>query len=302
MVLTQCAYNQSHIKTMDTPPQQASLPIAIVFWFLAIVAMSFVLLAAWQLKRSALQRPFEVAVESRRVSVVLRNVSVSNPRRTVTRLYGDYQLAFIRADTGQTVMQTVQHTLSKEELVSLEFLDRYPPGARIKAIEERDGSGALDLEPGKRWFGVVGVLFGAWLFATFAWMARPFAVGAEYPDGSMVLKFLSLAVLLVAVVVYVVLLDQQTKSGKESQSRVAVEGFAKRLASEELVADLRAAGATVDDGIIQWLGESVRFSEYQYGGKTWRTTSLYCQPPEGQPCPGRLNPDNPRDVKWDQEP
>jgi len=62
------------------------------------------------------------------------------------------------------------------------------------------------------------------------------------------------------------------------------------------------AGVNVENGIGQWLGESVSFCEYQYAGKTWRTTSLYCQPPEGQPCPGRLNPDNPRDVKWDREP
>jgi hypothetical protein len=287
---------------MDTPVQQASLPITIIFWFLAIVAMLFVLLAAWQLRRSALQSPFEVAVESRRVNVILRDVRVSKPERIVTRLYGDYQLAFVRADTGQTVKQTEQHSLSREELVSLEFLDRYVPGARLKAIEARDGSGALDLEPGNRWFGVVGVLFGAWMFGTFAWMARPFATGAEDPTRGMILKFLSLAALLVAVVVFVALLDQRTKSGKETRPRVAVEGFVKRLTSEEFVAGLRSAGLTVESGVTQWLGESVRFCEYQYGGKTWRTTSLYCQPPEGQPCPGRLNPDNPRDVKWEGEP
>jgi hypothetical protein len=287
---------------MDTPSHQASLPIAIVFWFLAIVAISFVLLAVWRLWRSALQRPFDVAVETRRVNVLLRNVRLSKPDRTVTRLYGDYQLELVRTDTGRISTQTEKNPLSKEELVSLEFLDRYSPGTRLKAIEERDGSGTLDLEPENRWFGVVGILFGAWMFGTFAWMARPFATGAEDPAKGIILKFLSFAALLVAVVVFVALLDQRTRSGKELQPRVAVEGFARRLTSEEFVAGLRSAGVNVEDRVAQWLGESVRFCEYQYGGKTWRTTSLYCQPPEDQPCPGRLNPDNPRDVKWDREP
>jgi hypothetical protein len=190
---------------MDTPSQQASLPFAILFWLLAIVAMSFVLLAAWQLRRSALQRPFEVAVETRSVNVLLRDVRVSKPQGTVTRLYGDYQLVFVRADTGQTVKQTEQDLLSKEELVSLEFLDRYAPGARLKAIEERDGSDALNLEPGNRWFGVVGILFGAWMFGAFAWMVGLFATGTADPARGIILKFLSFAALLVAVVVFVAL-------------------------------------------------------------------------------------------------
>jgi hypothetical protein len=287
---------------MDTPSQQASLAIAIIYWFLVTVAILFVLLAGWQLWRSALQRPFEVAAEACRVRVLLRDVQLSKPRETVIRLYVDYQLELIREDTGQTVIQTEQRRVSKEELVSLEFLDRYSTSTRLRAIEQRDGSGTLNLEPENRWFGVVGVLFGAWMFGTFAWMVRPFATGAQDPTRGIVLKFLSFAALLVAVVVFVALLDQGTKSGKELRPRVAVEGFAKSLTSEEFVAGLRSAGVIVEDGVAQWLGESVSFCEYQYGGKTWRTTSLYCQPLEGQPCPGRLNPDNPRDVKWDREP
>lgn len=241
-------------------------------------------------------------METRSVKVLLRDVRVSKPQGTVTRLYGDYQLLFVRVDTGQTVKQTEQLLLSREELVSLEFLDRYAPGARLKAIEERNGSDALNLEPGNRWLGAVGVLFGAWMFGTFAWMVRPFATGTEDPTKNIILKFLSFAALLVAVVTMVALLDQRTKGGKELRPRVAVGGFAKRLTGEEFVAGLRSVGVIVENGVCQWLGESVGFCEYQYAGKTWRTTSLYCQPPEGQPCPGRLNPENPRDVKWDREP
>lgn len=287
---------------METPAHETNLPIAIVFWFLALVTISFVLLAAWRTWRSALRSPFEVAVETRRVNVVVRDVRESKSRRFVPRLYVEYRLVLVRPDTGRTTTQTDETWLSEEELVSLEFLDQYAPGTRLQAIEERDKPGALDLEPGKRWFAVVGILFAAWMFGTFAWIARPFATGADDLDAGIYLKFLSLAALLVAVVVFVVLYDQRTKGGKESRPRVAVEGYSKRLTSEEFVAGLRSSGVNVEDRVTQRLGESVRFSEYQYGGKTWRTTSLYCQPPEGQPCPGRLNPDNPRDVKWDGEP
>jgi hypothetical protein len=289
-------------ESMETPAQGTSLPFAIVFWFLAVVTISFVLLAAWRTWSSASQSPFEVAVESRRVNVVVRDVRESKSRRIVPRSYVEYRLALVRPDTGRTTEQTEQTWLSEAELVSLEFLDRYTPGTRLQVIEERDKPSTFDLEPGKRWFAVVGILFAAWMFGTFAWIVRPFATRADEPGGRIYLKFLSFAALLVAVVVFVVLDDRRTKGGKESRPRVAVEGYSKRLTSEEFVADLRASGVDVEDRVAQRLGESVRFSEYEYGGRTWRTTSLDCQPPEGQPCPGRLNPDNPRDVKWGGEP
>lgn len=287
---------------MDAPPQQANIPITILFWLLVLVAVFFVMLALRYSWRTALQRPFEVSVASRSVDVLLREVRLSKPPRTVNRLYADYHLTFLRKDTEQLVKQTEQYPLPQDELVSLKFLDQYAPGARLAAIERRDGSGGLDLEPGKRWFSVVGILFGAWMFGTFAWIARPFATGAESPMDGFVLKMLSFAGLIVAVVVFVALLDRLEKGEPGRRPRVPVEAYSRTLTTGEFLADLIAAGVNVNDGIAERLGETVSFSEYRYGGKTWRTTSLSCQPPEGQPCPGLLNPDNPRDVKWQGEP
>jgi hypothetical protein len=286
---------------MDTPEQQASLLFELLYWFLVAVAVLFVCTALWQCRRSALQKPFEVTVRARDVDLLMREVRLSKPSRTVIRPYADYTLTLLRTDCEEDVIQTEKLPLSKEELVSLEFLDRYAPNARLAAIEQRDGSGTLDFEPGNRWFSVVGILFGAWMFGTFAWIVRPFAAGAENPLGGFVLKMLSFAALIVAVVVFVALLDRRSRSGAESHPRVSVEAFAREQTTEEFVACLRSAGVNVKDGVAQWLGESVRYCEYEYGGKTWRTTSLYCQPPEGRPWPGRLNPNNPRDVKWEGE-
>ncbi len=287
---------------MDAPPQQTNIPITILFWFLVLVAVFFVVLALRQYRRSAIQSPFGVSVQSRAVDVLMREVRLSKPTRTVMRLYADYHLAFLRMDNEQLVKQTEQYALPKEELVSLEFLDRYAPGARLTAIEQRDGSGTLDLEPGKRWFAVVGILFGAWMFGTFAWITRPHATGADDSFGGFALKMLSFAALLVAVVVFVILSDRSEKSKPGSGPRVQVEAYSRKLTTEEFLADLAAAGVNVKDGVAGELGDTVRFSEFQYGGKTWRTTSPYCQPPEWRPCTGRLNPDNPRDVKWETEP
>jgi hypothetical protein len=72
---------------------------------------------------------------------------------------------------------------------------------------------------------------------------------------------------------------------------------------DEFLAELAPLGVEISSGVRPFLDtESFRFCEFYWDGKKRRAVSLWCQPPEGVPCPGRVNPASPRDVKWDKEP
>ena len=77
-----------------------------------------------------------------------------------------------------------------DELLTLQFLDKWDPAVTLAAAAAESG---LELEPANPWLMLLGPALGAWIFGTFAWMAKPFVEGG--PPGGMGVKFLALAAL-----------------------------------------------------------------------------------------------------------
>jgi hypothetical protein len=136
-----------------------------------------------------------------------------------------------------------------------------------------------------------------------AWMAEPFIEGND--SGAMGIKVLTLAAFPLGLMVFGIT-SSITKSREEKAAeRVAVEGRRKEVPVTDLLAELAGMGVKTGDDVKNHFGDgerTVRYCEFAWAGKTWRTTSLSCQPPEGQTVAGRLNTGDPRDVKWGAEP
>lgn len=282
---------------MAEATNEAHLALKAVFWLLALVAVFFAAQAARHGLRAAQTRRIQARVAARSIHLEVREVQLKKGKHPF--LFAVTRLELERLDNGRRVTHLVDRRITKDELATHEFLDQWAVGSTVPAAEAPGKPDELTLAPRQDLGAAAGLMLGAWMFGVFAWFTHPFAWGAADPFKGAGWKVLATAALIVAVPAW--LFWQEHRSRTVVVERAPVNGFGKRLSAEALVSEMKGLGLTVADNVAPWLEDGARLCEYEYAGKTWRTASLWCQPPEGEACPGRLNPDNPRDVKWDRE-
>jgi hypothetical protein len=284
---------------MSDAEQSRNFPILIVYWFLAALALTFALFALREVYRVKTHQPFQVRVLDRTMSVEVRIVpGKGSSSRKSPFLFSIAELKLERMDTRQVFQHRAERRLENDEFVTLQFLDEWKPGTVVAVSEGADG---LNADASNRWPAVLGLTVAAWMMGTFAWMAKPFAYGGS-AEG-MGYKFLALAVLPVGVAVFGIAANIWKDREETAMQRVPVEGRSMKAPVGELVAEIHAMGVKTRDDVPRHLGETtISYCEFAWNGKRWRTASLWCQPLDGGVCMGRLNPADPRDVKWGAEP
>jgi hypothetical protein len=81
-----------------------------------------------------------------------------------------------------------------------------------------------------------------------------------------------------------------------------VEGRSKDVKLVDALAEMAGRGVKAGEDVRKHFGDpdlTVWYCEFPWAGKVWRTRSLSSQ---GDTVAGRLNPGDPRDVKWGSEP
>jgi hypothetical protein len=268
---------------MDEAEQTRSFPVLMVYWFLLAVALAFAFFAAREAVSVLTRKPLQARVVSREVRVEGREMS--GRRSKYWALFALAKLRLENLATREVITETLEEQISKEQLVELSFLDRSAPGT------------VLDPRPDNGWLPVLAFGIGVWMFGVFAWMTKPFADGRGM-DGVGV-KFLALAVLPIGVAAFGI----GQKVMKAALQREAVEGTRREVPVEEFFVELARIGVLVGPDIGRVLDPgAIDYCEYSWEGKKWRSASIWCQPPPGEKGEGRINPANPRDIKWGGEP
>lgn len=278
---------------MEDADRLANLPVLLVYWFLLLVAVAFAAGALWQVNKVRGERTVELRVVDRTVRVDVRELR--GKRGPYKVLWAEAALTLERLDDRRVVRHTSGRSIAKDELIAMTFLDAWEPGAKVTGVER---AGVLEVEGVSSWGAAGGLAMGFWMFGTFAWMARPFALGE--PGPSMGMRFLVMALIPISVGAWGV---RDYLQRQKDVPREAVEGRGVEDPAEKLWADLEARRVKVEEGGRAFVDlEKARYCRYEWAGKELRSTSLWCQPGEGETVPGRLNPANPRDVKWGAEP
>lgn len=280
-----------------------ALPLRIVCWFLTALA----LLAAAGLVREAvrqwLRRPVAVRVVSREVRMEVRDVPTRrSPSRTMPWLFAVAQLRLTRVDGQGELTATVTSIVSRDEAVTLQFLDGTAPGtshtARVTPGQP------VEVDPPAAWQALGALAILTYLLAAFAWLA--WGGAAEGPvRPAMGWRIAALGVLPFGAMAAALLNLQLTQSREADLVRVPVEGRGQQVMAAQLMEELGKLGVTFagPERVRAYLDESaLRYCEYQWQGRAWRSASLWCQPPDDEVCAGRVNPANARDVKWGAEP
>jgi hypothetical protein len=272
-----------------------NLPILIVYWFLVAVTAAFAVLAAREVFRMGSRKPLEVRVAERTVRLEVRELS--GKRNRYKALYATAELRLERLDTGGMVQVTEEGPTTKDAVVDLSFLDNWERGKRLAAVE-RDGNVKVSAEPA--WLPVLALGVGVWMFGTFAWMAKPFAEGNV--TSGVGLKFLALAVLPIGVAVWGIGSNMTREKAEKAVRREAVEGRGREVGAKRFYEELKKHGVEVSGEVERFMdSDPVRYCEYGWEGKVWRSVSLTVQVAEGEAYRGQINPANPRDVKWGEE-
>lgn len=277
---------------MDGAERSVNIVLLGVYWFLLAIALLAAAGALLQVNKVRGERPVALRVEDRHVSISLKELS--GKRGKYKTLWATAALTLVRKDTGEVVRHNSERTLSREELLSQNFLEDWEKGATMEGVQR---GGAVEVEGVSSWAGAGALAVVFWMFGTFAWMARPFAVGGDESGGAW--KFLLLALPLLGLAGYGVYINVRG----DQAARVAVTGKGVLRTGADFWAELAAMGVGVSEEAKQFADfDQVRYCVYEWEGRQRRTTSLWCQPGEDEIVPGRLNPANPRDVKWGAEP
>ena len=284
----------------DCNTMRASLAVIAVYWFLAAITALFALLMLSSLIRALRSRDIEITVASCAFTLEVKEVQVRNS--PADRLFVTWDVLLEDRRTGRRVTQTFDKLLKADEFTTREFLEAYSPGSVKKASVDSHKQDSFDLTPAYRWLLPQVFFCGAWLFGVFAWLVHPLIEEGNPFDG-VAKKILAMVGLVVVAASFGMRSSQKWPFADRKGNapiRVPVQGFSKTRPVAQELAELKAMNVKLknEPGILKYLGENIHFCEYEYGGKAWRTTSLYCQPPPDEPCPGRLNPANPRDVEW----
>lgn len=280
-----------------------SFVVGAVFWPLAVVAGIFGLATVGALVQALRTDEVDVMVAARTVTLDFKPLEFRRGQQL--RLVAIWDVALEDRKTGRRAVQTYEEILDSDDFASYKFLDAYQPGSLRRAAVAPDDPGRFDLDPSQRWSRPFGLLIAAWMFGVFAWFIHPMVRNRDPGDG-IFKKFLAMAGLIVFAVVLGVVAKRKDATGttaKVGGQRAPVQGFIKTQPISLALAGLRGRGVQMrnEPGIAKYVGD-LRFCEYMFGGKAWRSTSLYCQPPENEACPGTVDPANPRDVKWKDEP
>lgn len=280
--------------------EERSLLFLGTYWVMVLATLAFSyfsLREVWQIRE---QTVLQVRVLERTVQMDVRMVS-SKKSSAVKRpfLFAAVQLRLERLDTHAGVNYTEEKQLvNTDEFVTHEFLDEWALGKPIPAVER---SGVLELNPENPWMAVLGLGLAAWMMGTFTWMIKPVIEGNS--NDGMGIKLLALAVLPLGAMVFGIGASVVEGRQEKALQRAAVEGRRKEVSVPDLLTEFRGMGVKAGDDVKEHFGDgerTVQYCEFTWSGKTWRTKS--CQPPEGQTVAGRLNPGDPRDVKWGREP
>lgn len=281
---------------MDAAEQTRSFPILVVYWFLAAVALAFAVMALLEVNRLRTRQPLQVRVADRAVRLEVRELS--GRRGPYKELYGVADLRLERLDTRQVLNQTDERRVSKDELAALTFLDRWERGTIMTAVERE---GKLDLDAPPAWLPALGLSIGMCMFGAFAWMVKGFAEGGR--GSGMGVKFLVLALFPLGAAAWGIGMIVMKDRAEQTLRRVPVEGRGKSTPIGDFMGELAGMGVKAGEDVRKFIDtDAVSYCEYTWEGKTLRSVSLWCQPGEGEACAGRLNPGNPRDVKWAAEP
>ena len=280
---------------MDAAEETRSFPILVVYWFLLAVALAFAVMALLEVNRLRTRLPFQLRVLDRTLQLEVREIS--GRRGKYKALYAVVDLRLERLDTRQVVNTTEERPVSKDEMVMHSFLDRWERGAALTAME-RDGK--LEIDPPPAWLPALALSIGMCMFGAFAWMVKPFAEGVR--ERGMGVKFLVLALFPLGAAAWGIGMNVMKDRAEQTLRRVPVEGRGKSTPTGEFMAELAGMGVKAGEDVRKFIdSDSVSYCEYSWEGKTLRSVSLWCQPGDGDPCAGRLNPANPRDVKWGAE-
>jgi hypothetical protein len=272
---------------MDESEQSRISPILLVYWFLLAVALAFAFFAAKEAAAIWSRKPLQARIVSRDMRVEVREMS--GQRSKYLALIAVADLRFENLATREQWQETREDMIPKESLISLAFLDQWRPGT------------VLDPRPDNGWLPVLAFGIGVWMFGTFAWMTKPFAEGGGM-DGIGV-KFLALAVLPIGVAAFGINHKLSTERAEKALHREPVQGTRVTIPIDTLFTELASLGVKAGDDVRKFLNtDTLDYCEYTWDGKVWRSVSLWCQPPPGENCAGRVNPANPCDIKWANEP
>ena len=281
---------------MNEAERTPNFPVMIVYWFLAGMGWLFALGALWQVNIVRTRPPLQVRVSDRTVQVEVREVS--GKRGKYKALFAVAQLRLERLDTRAAVTQTDERRITNEELVSLSFLDRWERGATLPAVEQ---NGALELDPDSPWLAAMGFGILAFMMGAFAWITKPFAEGGN--TVGMGKKMLVLGLFPLGAMVFGIGSNVLKDKEEMALQRTGVEGKGKSTPTGEFLSGLSGLGVKAGEDVRTFLSsDDVQFCEFQWEGKTWRAVSSWCRTQDGEVTKGRLNPGNPRDVKWGEEP
>jgi len=281
---------------MNEAERTPNFPVMIVYWFLAGMGWLFALGALWQVNIVRTRPPLQVRVSDRTVQVEVREVS--GKRGKYKALFAVAQLRLERLDTRAAVTQTDERRITNEELVSLSFLDRWERGATLPAVEQ---NGALELDPDSPWLAAMGFGILAFMMGAFAWITKPFAEGGN--TVGMGKKMLVLGLFPLGAMVFGIGSNVLKDKEEMALQRTGVEGKGKSTPTGEFLSGLSGLGVKAGEDVRTFLSsDDVQFCEFQWEGKTWLAVSSWCRTQDGEVTKGRLNPGNPRDVKWGEEP
>ena len=193
---------------------------------------------------------------------------------------------------GKTFPQTVKRSLAPDTFFTGAFLDTYRPGTKLR----------MPVDAVEPWPVVVGMGALFLVFGWFAWILWPLARGRNPMDGVGV-KFAAMGLAMIACVGGALYWKYRQGEIRKLIPWVEVSGLLRQIPLDEAIRELESEGVRFRPDVKPFFARrTVYFCEYEYGGRKWRSQSLFCQGTEGERVPARVNPANPRDVLWPGQP
>ncbi|MBY0374684.1 MAG: hypothetical protein K2Q23_11860 [Bryobacteraceae bacterium] len=279
--------------------------LPLVRWVVGIVFAGFAIGIAIAAVSALVMVYRAVTAEERQVRIEERHAEIGLEQRSYNRSRGKYQAlvmteSLVLADAGRRYRARVTTDLNKDTFFTRAFLDAHRPGDAVWVTVARDGQ-RVDLETGSDWKKVLGlgvlVLFLGW----FAWILWPVVRGRDMGRG-IGWKFAAAGVVMIASVGFALYHQSREKAIVRQIPREPVSGTVKGMPLAQALGELEASGVKLQPGVKSLFSDPVWYCAYEFAGRPWRAQSLWCQGTEGDRVEGRVNRNDPRDVRWASEP
>ena len=279
--------------------------LPLVRWVVGIIFAGFAIGIAIAAVSALVMVYRAVVAEERQVRIEERQAEIGLEQRSYNRSRGKYQALVMTeslklTEAGRQFRARATSDLDKGTFFSGAFLDTHRPGDRVWVTLTRDGQIA-ELETGGAWKKALGlgvlVLFLGW----FAWILWPLVRGRDVGQG-IGWKFTAAGVVMIASVGFALYYQNRERVIAQQIRRDPVSGTVKSIPLAQAIAELESSGVKLAAEAKSIFSDPVWYCEYEYAGRRWRAQSTWCQGTEGDRIEGRVNPADPRDVRWANQP